>query len=177
MSFNSLALCHPPGLNLAPLISSWCAYLEQVIACNVLWQWEARAQALIENHRSSPSAIARCEWWSPYAQTYPLFSPVRLCVLVMPACHYHHVSNAHLVCVWISEYKHAYVCVVVRAVSLPHLLSLVSFLPQLLTACVHWPLNSPGLHFLPHAESVSVIVPQIRMDSEGATFTSTQLSG
>lgn len=29
-----------------------------MIACNVLWSWEARAQALLENHTSSPTTIA-----------------------------------------------------------------------------------------------------------------------
>lgn len=83
----------------------------------------------------------------------PIFSPISLSVLVMPACHYHHVSSAHLVCggrvspnasmlsyVWLRWFECSCMCVCMcparlRALephmSQPHLLSHVSFLLQL----------------------------------------------
>lgn len=152
---------------------------------------EARAQALIENHRSSPTAITRCEWWSPYAQAYPYSH----CVLVMPACHYHHVSSAHLVwvCVWV--YTSQYVCVFIR-VTLNYVracalllcsdsswrltTSLLTFLVMLgfFATAAHWlftltlsaPCNSPGLHFLPYSEMESVWMSQRHRCQYGSWF-------
>lgn len=48
----------------------------------------------------------------------------------------------------------------------------------LFAAAAHWlrtltlsaPRHSPGLHTLPHIQSVSVTVPQIHMDRPGAAF-------
>lgn len=148
------------------------------------WHWEARELTLTENHRFSPTTISNFLGVSDDLHMPRLTTTLtRKAPHIIPACHQHHVSGAHLVCVWVCVCVQIQACLCTACVAvrvrmklyflcvlllwccsswrlttpLPHLLRHVSSLPQLLTGCLHW----PCLHFSTHLGCISCRIQKL----------------